>query len=384
VNTFTGSMRQPIDRAQRAWQASPLAGYVDWWLGELRGFLPARLRAFVFAGPRWYLLERQRRGWSLRRSGETVRIGDVDDASSDPIQLDSLRAAMRDCDPADIRIALCLPASMVLRRRLLLPTAARNNLRQVAGYEMDRQTPFRIEQVHYGARDIPGPAPAGMFAAELAVLPRNALDPMLARIAEIGLAIDAVDVVEGHGRLGLNLLPPALAPVRPNRRRHTNLILAAALVLLAWSSMAMWLHNRETVLAHMQAQVDSMHADAQRVGALRKRLADSQGAAGFLLQRKKASASASVLALLDELTRKLPDDTTIERMSFDREGQVNLQGQSQKASRLIDLLKDSATIRDPGFQGTIQTDPATGKDRFFLMAHMRNAAGEVSHAHEAR
>jgi general secretion pathway protein L len=375
-------MRQPIDRAQRAWQASPLAGYLDWWLCELRGFLPTRLRAFVFAGPRWYLLERQRRGWSLRRAGEILRIGDVDDASSDPIQLDSLRAAMRDCDPADIRIALCLPASMVLRRRLLLPTAARNNLRQVAGYEMDRQTPFRVEQVHYGARDVPGPAPVGMFAAELAVLPRNALDPILARLAEIGLAIDAVDVVDGNGRLGLNLLPPALARLRPNRRRRMNLMLAATLVLLAWASMAMWLHNREAVLAHMQEHVESMHADAQRVGELRKRLADGQGAAGFLLQRKKASAS--VLVLLDELTRKLPDDTTIERMSFDREGQVNLQGQSQKASRLIDLLKDSATIRDPGFQGTIQTDPTSGKDRFFLVAHIRNAAGEVSHAHEAR
>lgn len=382
MNTFAGSLRQPIDRAQRAWQASPLAGYVDWWLGELRGFLPARLRAFVFAGPRWYLLERQRRGWSLRRAGETLRIGDVDDASSDPIQLDSLRAAMRDGDPADIRIALCLPASMVLRRRLLLPTAARNNLRQVAGYEMDRQTPFRVEQVHYGARDIPGPAPAGMFAAELAVLPRNALDPMLARIAEIGLAIDAVDVVDGHGRLGLNLLPPALAPLRPNRRRRMNLMLVAALVLLAWASMAMCLHNREAVLAHMQEQVDSMHADAQRVGELRKRLADSQGAAGFLIQRKKASASA--LVLLDELTRKLPDDTTIERMSFDREGQLSLQGQSQKASRLVDLLKDAATIRDPGFQGSIQTDPATGKDRFFLTARLRNTVGGASDAHEAR
>jgi general secretion pathway protein L len=382
VSTFADNVRQPLDQVRRAWQTSPLPGFIAWWLGELRMFLPSGMRAFFSRGACWYLIERQPQGWSLRRAGESVVLVDIDDALPDAMQAKALRDATASIDPADFHLALCLPVSMVLRRRLALPMAARDKLRQVAGYEMDRQTPFRIEQVHYGVREIAGPAPTGQFAAELAVLPRAELDPLLQRLGEVGIVIDAVDVVDGDGRLGLNLLPPERAPHRANRRRRLNLMLAAAALLLALAAMGSWLHNRATVLAKMQDEVAAMQTDAQRVGALRQRLSDSAGAAGFLAQRK--ASTVSVLTVLGELTRRLPDDTWLERFTVGGDGAIGFQGQSPQAARLVDVLKGAKTIDEPSFQGTIQADPVSGKERFYMVARVHTSKPEVAHAPQAR
>ena len=45
-------------------------------------------------------------------------------------------------------VVLCLPADKVMARKLMLPLVAEENLRQVLGFEMDRQTPFSLDQVY--------------------------------------------------------------------------------------------------------------------------------------------------------------------------------------------------------------------------------------------
>ena len=243
---------------------------------------------------------------------------------------------------------------------------ARDNLRQVVGFDLDRQTPFRAEDIHYGVRELDEPAPEGRFVAELAATPRSTLEPLLDELAALGIQPDRVDVDHGHALAGLDLLPPARAPRRVDRRRRLNAALAAVIVVLVFAAMATWLHNRNAALEDMRASVESLRADAQRVTALRQRLTESAGASGFLT-RKKAE-SPSVLPVLEELTRRLPDDTWLERFTLNGSGQLGFQGQSPQAARLIDALKGAKTIGDPSFQGTIQTDPTSGKERFYMQA----------------
>jgi general secretion pathway protein L len=140
----------------------------------------------------------------------------------------------------------------------------------------------------------------------------------------------------------------------------------AVIVLFLFGAMATWLHNRNVALETMRADVDAMQSDAQRVKALRQRLMDSAGASGFLVRRK--SESPSILPVLDELTHRLPDDTWLERFTLNANGQIGFQGQSPQAARLIDALKGARSIGEPSFQGTIQTDPTSGKERFYMQA----------------
>jgi general secretion pathway protein L len=355
-----------LDRLRRAWRGSALPGFLRWWGGELSALLPVRWRQAFAGGERWYALERGEGVWQLRRAGESLSIADAYDADTVDHRAALLARALGECDPADRRIALLMPAAQVLRRRLVLPLAARDNLRQVVGYDIDRQTPFRAEDIHFGVRELGEGGPEGRFVAELAATPRASLDPLLDELTALRVAPDRVDVPLGYELAGVDLLPPARAPRRVDRRRRLNLALIAAIVLLLFGAMAAWLHNRHVALETMQADVDAMQSDALRVKALRQRLMDSAGASGFLVRRK--SESPSILPVVDELTHRLPDDTWLERFTLNATGQIGFQGQSPQAARLIDALKGARSIGEPSFQGTIQTDPTSGKERFYMQA----------------
>ncbi len=377
------SLRPQLERARRVWRGSPLPKFFAWWGGELRALLPTRWQQLFGGGAIWYVLERNGDTWSVRRAGQDAELAHWEDGIDARLQQVALQGALNGTDREDVRLALCLPAAEALRRSLQLPAAAHDNLRQVVSYEMDRQTPFRAAQVHYAVRELAQPAPAGRFWAELVVVPRARLDALLARLVELGIAVDAADLAEGNQRLGVNLLPPEQLPKRVSPRRRLNLGLAAAAVVLLVLALQQWVNNRAAALASMQSQVEAMRSEAQQVAALRQRLLDHAGAAGFLTQRKRDTVS--VLDVLQDLTRRLPLTASLERLSIDNSGQLGFQGQSPQASALIDALKGSTLFSGANFQGTIQRDPVTNKERFYMVAQLRKpaAAGKPAAAASA-
>jgi general secretion pathway protein L len=371
MSTAMPSLRPGWERVRRQWRASPLPAFLAWWGGELRALLPVRWRSWFADGADWYLLQVDGDSWSLRRRGHAESLAQWNEA----VEVTPARAfatALQQVDREDLRVALLLPAVQVLRRSLSLPLAARDNLHQVVGFEMDRQTPFGVAQVYYAVRELQATAPAGRCQVELVAAARAGVDPLLARLRAQGIAVDAVDVAVADDRLGVNLLPPEQRPRRVHPRRRLNLILAAGVVLLLLLVGLEWRHNREVALAAMQAEVAAMRGDAAQVASLRQQLQDNAGAAGFLAQRKKDTVG--MLELLREATARLPQGTWLERFSVDNTGQIGMQGQSQQAAKLLDALKDSSVITDAGFQGSIQPDASTGKERFYLTARVKQAA----------
>ncbi|MEO7052399.1 MAG: PilN domain-containing protein [Rhodanobacter sp.] len=367
MSTAMQPLRPGWARVRRRWRASPIPAFLAWWGGELRALLPARWRGWFGVGADWYLLQVTGMRWTLRRRGQAESLASWREAAGGAPPR-AFNAALQRVAREDLRLALLLPGALVLRRILLLPLAARDNLRQVVGFDMDRQTPFSVAQVYYAVRELGAPA-AGRFQVELAAATRASVDPLLARLRMQGIAVDAVDVAQGDDRLEVNLLPAEQRPRRAHPRRRLNLILGAALLLLLLLVAGEWLHNRRAALARMQAEVAAMRGDAQQVASLRQQLQDNAGAAGFLAQRKKDTVS--MLGILDDATQRLPQGTWLERFSVDNTGQIGMQGQSQQAAKLLDALKNSPLITDAGFQGSIQPDPTTGKERFYLTAKVK-------------
>lgn len=366
------TMQPLLDRLRRGWRGSPLPACFGWWGRELCALLPMRWRGWLRRGADWHLLQHVGTQWTLHRAAGDAVLARWDDQLEPSAQQAVLKSALNHVDSEDLRLALLLPAADALRRTLVLPAAAGGNLNQVMAFEMDRQTPFTVAQVYYAVRELPTPVGAGRISAELVVVPRATLEPLLERLGALELAIDAVDVAAADDRLGVNLLPAERIPHRPRPRLRMNLILAAVSVILLVLVLSQWLHNRQATLVQMQAQVDSMRTEAQQVASLRQQLQDNAGAAGFLAERKKRSVS--MLALLQDATERLPDSAWLERFSIDNTGQIGLQGQSKQAAKLLDALKDSPLIANPSFQGSIQPDPATGKERFYLTAQLHKPA----------
>lgn len=388
MDSLAQPLRPRIERLRHAWRSSPLPGFLRWWGQELRMCLPRRWRALFTSGAQWRLLVSGTEYWHVLAPGQAEPVGRIDTGLSPAQQRLALSEACAGIDPADLRLALCLAPQQVLRRTLQLPQAARANLHQVVGYELDRQTPFQATQVVYDTRAVGPVRGAGQIRVELVAAPRSRLDPLLRQLDAAGIGLDAVDVLHDGARLGVNLQPPGQRRRRSHPRRRTNRILGGVLLVLVLLCMFQWLANRRTVLEDMRAQVKVMHDQARAVMKLRQQLQARVGAAGFLA-RQRAHAP-TVLAVLDDLSRRLPGDTWLQRLSIGEDGNVGMQGQSPQAARLVDLLKPSALLAEPGFQGVIQTDPRTHKERFYLTAHLQappaapDARGNTGEGHAAQ
>jgi general secretion pathway protein L len=138
--------------------------------------------------------------------------------------------------------------------------------------------------------------------------------------------------------------------------------------------MLLSLANRESALAAMTAQVEKAQNAAKQVSALKKTLQDSIGAANFLNRRKHEAPL--VVELLADLTQRLPDDTYLERLAIDDKNKIDVQGLSDNTAKLTERLQQSAVVENPSFQGTIQQDPRTKKDRFNMSLEFRHRGGD--------
>lgn len=351
------------------WQRSPASPLWRWWLGELASLLPRPLLQAFTSGIEWHAIEWMDGEWQLRAMHASAPAARWSDALSIEQQQALIKEALANVSQDALRLAFLVPDAWVLRRHMSFPAAARDQLKQVAAFEIDRQTPFRAAQVFHDIGLVAVTANGTQLQTELVAVPRSLIDPLLARLRELGVVLDAMDAGVNGARLGVNLLPASDKPQRIDRRFRLNLGLTAGAILLLILCMLQWVHNRESALDVMRSEVDRMKAEVQAVSVLRQTLQDHAGATGFLAQRKRDGTAA--LSILQDLSVRLPQTAWLERLSIDHGGQVGMQGQGTQAASLLEALKGSASLAEPAFQGSIQKDPSTGKERFFMVAQLR-------------
>ena len=80
------------------------------------------------------------------------------------------------------RARVALGPDEALVRRVTMPAATEENLRQVLEFEMDRLTPFRADEVYFDYRVVSRDVAAGQLVIQLAVARREAVD---ARVREL-------------------------------------------------------------------------------------------------------------------------------------------------------------------------------------------------------
>lgn len=350
-----------------------LRGFLAWWGAGLAAWLPRRWReALAASGDRLLLQAIGDDLLSIRRDGSDG----VRDVATIPVPpargsgLDPLATVLRE-PAAALPRWLLLPAADGLRRTLVLPGAARERLQDVLGFEIERQTPFAPGDVVHGGRVL-RVREDGQLEAELVVVPRRRFEDALARVGALADWLGGIDLADADGRpLGINLLPP------PQRRRLGttwalwNLALAAVAVVGVVLGLGQVLENRREAADALQREVAQRSAEARVVSGQRQRLVDAIEGGAYLQSRR--NARPSVVELADELARRLPDGTYLEKVAIDG-NQLTLIGLSNQAAALVGKLEGARQWRAPALSGALQQDPRTRSDRFTLVAQLEDGA----------
>src|SRR5207247_4977095 len=112
------------------------------------------------------------------------------------VQRNALRQLLEAAGETRGRVRLCLAREEALVRRVSLPAATEENLEQVLGFEMDRLTPFRAEDVYFDHRVVGRDPTSGQVHVLLAVARRDLVDSKVERLRAWGANLQGVTVQE--------------------------------------------------------------------------------------------------------------------------------------------------------------------------------------------
>lgn len=347
ISNRTVPLRNGVSRLVACWNNSRFPVLFRWWQAQLKSCLPLRWQKLLDSGNEEVLVH-----WS---AGTVSKVPEVETDSVSKVAS---------------RTILVLPSRVVLTRLIVLPDSAARDLVSVMGYELDKYMPFTSEQVYF-AVDRPLHGPKNTLTAHLVVIQRETLDTILDQLVQGEYSIKAVDVQQQDGsRMRVNLLPAdrRLSKVMP--ARQLNRFLATAALLFAVTGMWLWVSTRELQLEQMRLQVKALRTEAQQIQTLRQQLNSAREASQYVSDKKMRVLSVS--GMLNELSQCIPKSTWLEQLVINAEGEVNLNGQSSQASALINEMRACTSLINPHFQGVIQGDSNTGKERFYLRAQLRH------------
>ncbi len=91
-------------------------------------------------------------------------------------------------------IYLSIPGDMALIRQIQLPLAVKENLRDTLGYEMEKYTPFPVEDVHFDYQIISEDKGTGILNVLLVLAEKNAIAPYITLCEELRVGISGMEI----------------------------------------------------------------------------------------------------------------------------------------------------------------------------------------------
>jgi general secretion pathway protein L len=266
---------------------------------------------------------------------------------------------------------LMMPREDILTRSVSLPSQVRANLPQVIRFELDRLSPFQVDDVLYDFLAKPGPKGAPRLRVELALCRRDLAAAWVKRMRDAGAPIDRI-AWEGAWP-SANLLPPAERPKHRLDLFSVDKLLWVAMAVLIAVVLIGPLWQEKRLADALDAEVRRARVEAVAVDDLRQELERARLGSTAVLQQKRDEPN--ILVLLRELSDRIPDDTWIQTLDYNN-GQVELRGESGQATALIALLEQAPGIDEVSFRSPVTQVPQTGKERFNISLRFTRAREE--------
>jgi general secretion pathway protein L len=320
----------------------------SWWTRQMADLAAPVLRRLDGGEPDALLLTAQPdRSSDLsvarRRNGRLEALAAIP-AETDAQKLTQLIAASRGAMP----VILVLPAPPLIRD-VELPIAALASLDRVVRYEMDRLTPFAVEDVFFAHHVVEADRTNGVVRLELVLVPKIWVRPLLDRLSRSSISPVALEAAGPDG--AVRRIPILrVDPVRQTREKLAWRLAVTACCIMAACVVALPVVRQSLALQAVEDRIDELRPRVEQVQALRRRIAEGSAEAGRIAAAR--GQAGEPLTILGVLTDTLPDDTWLTSLTLRRRHLV-LEGHSNAANRLISAMASEARLRNPSFAAPV-------------------------------
>jgi len=269
-------------------------------------------------------------------------------------------SARRISAPAKVRFAAIeLAEDTVLRRSLVLPRLSEQEVRQSVELDVGAASPFSADDVAWGYRVGRG----DRLQVDIALTSRRlierqieALRPRLDGVApEVWVGGERPFLIPGYGEAR------RLARARQMRLALFGLLVVTALLLTALAvTPTLQLRERTLEAARKSGELAPTVAPQVKMRDEVARLGEQ-----IAVLRKASEQRQDVVALIDQVTRQLPDDAVLNRLEISG-GTVRISGQADNAAQLLQTLGSNPAFREVRAPAGITRAIAGSKEGFTI------------------
>jgi general secretion pathway protein L len=260
-----------------------------------------------------------------------------------------------------------LPESELLSKSITLPLAASRNLREIVGFEIERQSPLAPDTIYFDAQVTRLDPEMNKMEAGLRIFRRASVDAAVALCRSVGLDAIAVAFAPQPAR-GEKIFPldPVASRYLSWRRWSTP-----ALSILACASVVAVLTACEirngSGADELQLRVASARMRAHASGEILRRTAEARGRMAFLVDEKRAPP---LVRIIGDVTHLLPDGSWL--TDFEKAAnEIHIRGYSPNASALVEIFEKSPRFAKAHFRAPLVKSDHAGLDQFDLAFNLQ-------------
>jgi general secretion pathway protein L len=339
-----------------------LRDFFGWWSTQLTELIPRRLRRSAPSAADATVITLIDPAMSeiavgLRRGGKETPLGRYRLGTGELADLPRSPGK-----PAVLRLG----EADVLAKTLVLPLAAERELDQALLFEMDRETPFRPDELYWNHRVEAVDRQNARLSVRLVLAPKAELASLLEPLGHAGIGPVRAEIADGPDA-GFWL------PLNGNRHsvgRGRGLLLrplaicCAVLAIAVIATPFMRQSITTTKLDHALAAGRAAAGEADKLHAEISRLAGSAD-----LITKEREKVGQPLAVLAAATRVLPDDSYLTEMQL-QQRKLTMSGRSGAAARLIGVMAADGEFHNPTFAAPVTRIEALRQEIFTIVTEV--------------
>ena len=345
-----------------------IASFWAWWTQELQGLLPSSLKRFSrsYSNKIVVTVENEIITLDYYKAGETtVFLSESFDTSTYTPTNALINPQFRSVKYQTI---LKINPDTFVHKTVHIPVAAKKNLEQVIGFEIDKLTPFNKANCFYSAINLNRKELSGFIPVLLVVTPKSALEKALTISRSCNLKIDKVcaDIIDEQYpeiRNQYNLLPSTWKHIPGTTETFLNLTLNSCMLLLATLCLLLPALDAQQDIDYLQKtlkgfeketrSIDKQQAEINQLISEHEKLTD-------IIKKQP-----NLLSVLNELSAILNDNTWLIHLRYSEE-QLEIMGYSPTTLATISDLENSEYFSKVNLLSPLYQDKQTGLERFHI------------------